>query len=494
MKFYCASLIHETSRWSPIPTDLDSYREVMLYAPTTGEGVENRDQTLVGVNWSKIMKARGHELCLGLLACAHPGRPTGAKAYAFLKNEIVESLRRSLPVDGVLLFLHGAQVADGVDDCAGDVLRAVRGIVGPQVPVGVVFDLHGNVSDDMVTYSDVLLSCLEYPHGDFGSRAEELTSILEAAVAKKIRPRNMRRRVPMLGTYYTTQQPMRDLVDWAKGFEGQDGVLAVSVTHGFAWSDVSDCGANVIVCADRDHGAAAERIGDTIAERYFELRDQIRAPRLGAEDAVRAALAEKGSPVVIADTTDNPGGGAAGDSTFLLKAMLDAKVTNAAIGMIWDPVAVAFAKKAGVGAKLPMRIGGKAGPASGTPVDLEVEIVAYREDATQIAQEMRSPIGPAAVLQAAGIRIVVCAQRQQVFDTACFEEFGIHVSECRIVVVKSHQHFYEKFGPLAAKVLYATPPGSVNMNYPEVPFVRIVRPLYPIDLPPFETGGRVWGR
>jgi len=491
MRCYCATLIHETSRWSPIPTDLDSYREVFLYAPTTGEGAHLRDQTLVGVNWSEILRGRGHDVAVGLLACAQPGRPTGADAYAFLKNEIIESLKRSLPVDAVLLFLHGAQVADGVEDCAGDILKAVRELVGPRMPVGVVFDLHGNISDDMVAHSDALLSCLEYPHGDFGSRAHELVVILEKVVAREIRPVAYRRRVPMLGTYYTTQQPMRDLVDWAKGFEGRDGILAVSVTHGFAWSDVSDCGASVIVCADGDRDAA-ERVGDIIADRYFALRDQIRAPRLSAEEAVDRALAISSHPVVIADTADNPGGGAAGDSTFLLKALLDAKAKGSAIGMIWDPVAVAFAKKAGIGAKLPLRIGGKAGPASGPPIDLDVKVLAYREDATQMAQGMRSAIGPAAVVQASGIKIVICAQRQQVFDTACFEEFGVRIADCRIVVVKSHQHFHEKFAPIAAKVFYATPPGSVNMNYPEVPFTRIVRPLYPIDTPPFESFGCVW--
>jgi microcystin degradation protein MlrC len=490
MKFYCASIAHETSRFSPIPTNLDSYRQSSLYLPSTGEGLHWRDVD-DEVTWRTILAAKGHQAVVGPVASAQPSRPTSEDAYATIKRELLESLRAALPVDGVLLFLHGAQVADGTDDCEGDMLAAVRTIVGPDVPVGVEFDLHGNVSAAMVENADVLLACLEYPHFDFDERAVQVVHLIERAAAGEVQPVMAHRRVPMLGTYYTTQSPMREFIDWAKSFEGKDGILAVSVTHGFAWADIADCGAGVLVCAD---GAldVAEALADQIAERYFALRDVIRSPLIGTDEAVLLALAHDGRPVIIADGADNPGGGAAGDSTFLLRALLDSGASDVAVGMLWDPVAVASAYRAGVGARLAMRIGGKTGPSSGPPLDIDAVVLACRSDATQMAQGSRTPLGDAVLVQTGGMRIVLNSIRQQVFDTACFEAFGVDPRQCRIVVVKSQQHFLTTFGSFASKVIYATPPGTVNMDYRNMTFRKVPRPMYPRDEPPFRAYNRDW--
>ncbi len=491
MKVYCATLVHESSRCSPIPTDIHSFAEDCLYRPSTGEGERLRLETLIGVNWSEILRARGHDIAWGLLASAEPSRPASSAAYADLRGELLESLRAAGSVDFVALFLHGAQVAEGVDDVAGDILAEVREIVGPETPVGVLFDLHGNISDAAIACCDVMLSCLEYPHTDFGSRAEQLVDLLERTARREIRPVLARRRVPMLGTYFTTRAPMREFVDRAKGFEGEGGILAVSLSHGFAWADVEACGASVLVCADGDGGRAAS-LAEALSGEFFALRDEIRTPLLSAESAVAQAMALPEGPVVIADISDNPGGGAAGDSTWLLRALIDAGARDCAVGMIWDAGAVDIARRAGVGARLPLRIGGKVGAASGVTVDLDVCVRTLRNDAVQVVQGMPTRIGPAAVVEANGITIVLCAVRQQAFDTACFEAFGIRLSEQRIVAVKSHQHFRERFADVAAHIVYATPPGTVCTDYAAMRFDSIPKPIWPIDAPPFTAFSRDW--
>jgi microcystin degradation protein MlrC len=491
MRFYYASLSHETSRFSPIPTDLDSYRESCLYLPSTGEGAKWLSEVVDEVRWSAILKERGHEVVIGPLAFAQPSRPTSRGAYETLRHELASSLREAGPIDGVMLFLHGAQVAEGTDDCEGDFLTIVRDIVGPDVPVGFSFDLHGNISKAMVEKADIALGCLEYPHIDFDERAIQVSDLVERAARREIRPVMAHRRVPMLGTYYTTQSPMREFVDWAKSFEGRDGILGVSIMHGFAWADIADCGGGILVCADGNL-AQANALADQIAERYFELRDAIRAPRIGVEEIVKQALAHEGRPVIIADTTDNPGGGAAGDSTFLLRALIDAKVDDVVVGMLWDPIAVKIAHRAGEGAHLSMRIGGKTGPGSGAPLDVEAEILRCSTDAWQWAQGSKAPLGPAALIRTGGVRIVLNSVRQQVFDPACFEAFGVDLRTCRIVIVKSQQHFRAMFAEFASQILYATPPGTVNMDYRAIPFSNIPRPMYPIDMPPFRAFGRDW--
>jgi microcystin degradation protein MlrC len=491
MKFYCAFIAHETSRFSPIPINLDSFRQQALYIPSTGEGEHLLDEWMGETSWCGALRSWGHEVVVGPVASAMPSRPASRADYEILKDELVETLRRAMPVDGVALLLHGAQIAEGIDDCEGDLLAAVRAVVGPSVPVGVVFDLHGNVSGAMPANADILLACLEYPHVDFDDRAVQMAKLVERAARGAIAPKTVRRRVPMLGTYYTTASPMRELVDWAKSHEGSDGILAVSITHGFAWGDVADCGASVLVCSDGDH-ERAQILADRIADRYFALREPIRSPRVGAAEAVALALAHDGAPVIIADTTDNPGGGAAGDSTFLLRALLDAQVENAALGMLWDPVAADFAIRAGAGATIPLRIGGKIGPASGAPVDVMATVLACRTDATQNAQGATSPLGPSALIQVEGVRIVLNSLRDQVFDPACFEAFGLDPRTCRIVVVKGQQHFHATFAPFLSKVIYATPPGTVNMDYRTMTFERIPTPMYPINEPPFRAFGRDW--
>ncbi len=295
MKFFCGTLAHETNRFSPVPTDLDSYREAYLYLPSTGEGAHWREQTLDDVSWRAIIDGlgHGHEIAFGPLASAQPSRPMGAAGYARLRSEFVQALECALPVDAVLLQLHGAQVADGTDDCAGDILAAVRSMVGREVPIGVVLDLHGNVSDAMVENADILLACLQYPHTDTPERASQLAGLVLRCARRELAPVMVYRRVPMLGTYFTTSSPMREFVTWAKEFEGRDGVLAVSVMHGFACADVVDCCGGVIVCADRDR-AGAERIATKIAHRFFELREQIGVPRTSVQDALAQALAHHG--------------------------------------------------------------------------------------------------------------------------------------------------------------------------------------------------------
>lgn len=491
MRFYCAFIAHETSRFSPIPTNLDSYRQQFLYMPSTGEGEEILAEVMGENSWCGALRRGGHEVVIGPVASAKPSRPTPRAAYDMLKHELVESVRKALPLDGVTLLLHGAQVAEGVDDCEGDMLAAVRDVVGPSVPIGVVFDLHGNVSEAMTANTDILLACLEYPHTDFDARAVQMSELVERVARSEISPVTVRRRVPMLGTYYTTASPMREFVDWAKSHEGRNGVLAVSITHGFAWSDVADCGANIIICADGNRGAA-EALADNIADRYFALRDQIRSPRLTAEEAVALALSHDGSPVIIADTSDNPGGGAAGDSTFILRALLDAGVENAALGMLWDPVAAQFAARAGVGAQLKLRIGGKTGPGSGSPLDVDATVLSVRSDATQNAQGVISPLGLSALIQVAGVRIVINSIRDQVFDPNCFEAFGVDPRTCRIVVVKGQQHFRETFAPFLSRVIYATPPGTVNADYRSIAFDRAPKLMHPIINPPFRAFGRDW--
>lgn len=491
MRFYCATLSHETNRFSPMPTNLDAYREFYLYRPSTGEGAGVLDAPMEGVNLFAAIKARGHDVVCGLAASAQPGAPTGREDFALLKDELLNNLRNAGAVDAVALFLHGAQVAEGCDDCEGEILRGVREIVGPEVPVGIIFDLHGNVTETMVANTDLLIACKEYPHFDFEDRADQLTELLEQMVRGEIRPVTHLVRAPLIGTYFTTSHPMRDFVDELYEMEREGIALTISLCHGFALADIPEAGAAVIVTTN-DDAEGAEALADKLAQRWFDMRQAIATLTTTPAEALDQALAAPGRPVVIADITDNPGGGAPGDSTFLLKEMISRGVTDVALAMICDPQAASLAARAGEGAHIPLRIGGKMGPTSGDPLDVDAKVLRVRTDASQMAQGMKTPFGLSVAIDIGGIEVVLNSLRNQTFTPECFTEFGIDPKAKKILVVKSHQHFHEHFASFAAKIIYCAPPGTVDMKLQSVPYQNIRRPAWPLDQVPFKALGREW--
>lgn len=491
MKIFCASLVHESNSFSPIPTGIDSYREAFLYRPSTGEGADTIETISPEGNLRLRVRAAGHELIDGLHAAATPSGPTIQQDYETLREELLSNLRDAMPVDAVLLFLHGAQVAYGYDDCEGDVLKRVREIVGAEVPVGVELDLHANLTQRMVDNVTIIMCCKEYPHTDFGDRAGELLDLIERTYRGEIRPVMVRRRVPLLGIFHTTRQPMRGFVDRLFQMEEHHDILSISIAHGFGYADTAETGASVLVVVD-NNDSAAEILADELAAELFSMRELIKAPVMSVAAALDEALAAPSNPVVIADTSDNPGGGAAGDSTFILRALLERNVQNAALAMLWDPGAVRVAERAGEGARLSLRIGGKTGSASGAPLDVEATVLRLRTDATQKAFGSTTPIGPAAALQIEGVTVIVSSIREQVHDIACFTEFGVDVASMKLLVVKSAQHFHASFAPIAPMILYAAPPGTVTSDFSSLPYEKIKRPIWPIDQTPFEVFGRIW--
>ena len=491
MKFFCATLSHETNRFSPLPTNLESYREFYLFLPSTGEGREYLDSPMEGVNLFAAIRSRGHEVVCGLAASAQPSMPTVRQDYELLRDELLRALSAALPIDAVALFLHGAQVAHGYDDCAGDILARVRAVAGKDVPIGVLLDLHANITDAMATQADMLIACKEYPHSDFEVCALQMTMLLEATAAGKIHPVMRISRAPMLGTYFTTSEPMRGFVDSMVAMEGHDGVLNVSLCHGFAPADVPDACAAAIAICDAQAGKSAA-LADKLASELFTMREAIAPPFRTLEAALDEAQTADKYPVIIADTTDNPGGGAPGDSTFVVRAMKDRGMRYVAVAMLWDPQAAIMASRAGVGAKLPLRLGGKMGTTSGSPLDVAAEVRCVRTDATQMAQGMRCPLGLAALVTFDGIDVVINSIRQQTFTPECFTAFGIDPLGKRYLVVKSQQHFHEHFAALAGTIIYARAPGTVDLQLTSVPFSRVGRPAWPLERPPFHRFGRDW--
>lgn len=482
MKCYMAFLAHETNSFSPIPTDRSSFEEIGIYRPSLG-APQDHVPLLKGVaDFYDEAKRRNDEAVVGLCALAQPSLPCLQRDYEALRDELLDGLRAALPVDAVLLMMHGSMMAQGYDDCEGDMLRRVREIVGKDVPVGVLLDLHCNITPQMVANATVVKACKEYPHTDFGDRARELYAIIAATAEKKIAPVMRFVRVPMLGLFQTTREPMRSFVDGLLSKEKEPGVLSITLAHGFPWSDFPGAGAGVLAITDADEAKARE-LAESVGRQFFALRETAQVPLHGVDAAIDEALTYESGTVVIADMSDNPGGGAPSDSTFLLRALLERKVRNAAIGLLWDPVAVRVAFSAGEGARIPMRIGGKLGPVSGEPLDVEATVLHLRTDAAQphIADGYPAELGRTAVVEVQGIAIVLNEIRQQPFHPGAFIAAGVDPWQKRLVVVKSSFHFYAGFADRATAIIYCDAPGALNSDVRQRPYRRLQRPIWPLD-------------
>ncbi|MFA6441841.1 MAG: M81 family metallopeptidase [Sterolibacterium sp.] len=494
MKIFCATMIHESNSFSPIPTSLANFRESVLYLPSTGDGSQHLGEVLADIDHLRLMQARGHEAVVGLIANAEPSAPINLADYQVLRDEIMANLRQALPVDAVFLFLHGAQMAQGIEDCESDLIAKVREIVGPAIPIAVELDLHCNVGAATVAQADAVLACLEYPHIDFEARAQLAVDILERASSGASKPYTVMRRVPLLGHFPTTREPMKSFVQSLRQrekMEGSAGILAISLCHGFTAGDTANTGAGVLVVADGDR-THAEAVAAEVAREFWDLREMSRPQRPSPHEAVKRALALASGPVVIADATDNPGGGAAGDSTHLLRELLAQQAESAALAMIWDPLAAQLAAKAGVGNRIALRLGGKTGPASGLPLDVEAVVLAVNPQATQQAQGGVFPLGLTVAVQVAGVQVVINSVRQQTFSPECFSALGIDPRAKRILVVKSSQHFFETFSPFAAEIIYADGPLDVPVDHRSYPYRNVPRPIWPRDPTPFDAFGITW--
>ena len=483
-KLFIAALGTETNTFSPIPTALRGFEQSMLFRGDATQHPPMLFSEPLHV-WAKAGKERGMTISESIAAFAQPSGTCVRHVYEDLRDTVLADLKAAMPVDIVLLSMHGAMVADGYDDCEGDLLTHVRAIVGPDAAVGGELDLHCSITPEMLAAADVLITFKEYPHIDAAARASELFDICLARAEGRVRPVMATWDTRMIASWKTPFEPMRSFVDRMQELEGKDGVLSVSFAHGFPWGDVPHVAARTLVATDGDPKQAAA-LAESLGREIWSMREETRTPTLQVDAAVARAIAAPNGPVVIADTSDNAGGGAPSDSTFVLRSLLDQGARNVATGLYWDPVAVSLCVDAGEGATLRLRIGGKLGPESGDPVDLDVTVRRVLPEARQTFGSVSQGMGESVWISTANdIDLVLNSKRAQTFNPDAFTQLGIDLGVKKMVFVKSSQHFYAGFNPIAEAVLYCATPGAIAPHYGAIPFERFTDPYWPKVENPF---------
>jgi len=488
-RVFTAMLGTETNTFSWLPTGEKLFEETGVFRNANyGDKIPGFASPLVV--WQRMAQARKWEIVESLCTFATPAGKTVKAVYEGFRDEILADLKAAMPVEAVLLNLHGAMVAEGYDDAEGDLLKRVRKLVGAKVPIGVELDLHGNVGDQKLDNVDIMVLYKEYPHIDMAERAAEVFNLIADKLEGKTKPVMAWFDCRTVGLFHTTRQPMRGFVDKCSALEGKDGILSVSVIHGFPWADVAEMGSKLLVIADGDK-QKAQFLAEKLGREFFEMREETQPNYTSLDDAiVRLSKHKQAKPIVIADVSDNAGGGATSDSTFILEAMLNKGIKSAAIGMFWDPMAVRVALEVGEGAEVDIRIGGKFGPASGNPLDLRAKVTAVRRDVYYTMGNIvqtQTALGDMAVFEVDGISIVCNTIRKQCRSLQCFTNVGIDPSKVKVVVVKSMQHFYDNFAPIAADILYVPTPGAVAPNLTEMTFLKASKHQWPFIQDPFAS-------
>lgn len=483
LRIFAAGLATESNTFAPFPTGRIAFEEAGIFRGSASEGGSLLSPMFRA--WKSAAFAGGHEYVEGFASYAQPAGVTVREIYEEYRDEILADIRSRGPFDIILLALHGAMVAVGYDDCEGDLIEKVRAIA-PGAVIGAELDPHAHLTERMVEGADVIIAAKEYPHIDFGDRAAELFDLCIRTRLGLVKPVASVFDCHMVGWYPTTIEPMMALVAQSRELEQRPGILSVSIIHGFPWGDVADTGTRTLVIADGDREAAAtaaESLGRAI---YAHRRALLPAfPTL--DQALDRIHTLKGL-VVLADVADNAGGGAPADNTTVLRALLNRGVRNAVCGLFWDPVAARICADAGVGAKLPLRLGGKCGPMSSDPLDVTVTVRGIKPDHFQSRTTGRLPLGLSVWLEVDGIDVAVVSVRSQTLSPTGFTDLGIELAGKGIVAVKSSQHFRASFEQIADHIVQVATPGTLQLDFTRIPYVKASQTFFPRVADPLRLG------
>ncbi len=429
-----------------------------------------------------------------VVAWAEPWGPCQRKAHEHIKAEILNACRTAGHVDGILLSLHGAMVLDDDDDAEGDLLEALRQMLGADVPIHVVLDLHANITEKMLRNATIIINYHAYPHIDGMERARESARIMLDTLDGKIKPVMKARKLPLLPEFIPTAwEPVKKFQERCANLEKQPGVISATIAYGFFCADIVESGACVIVITDQNPEKAqlfADQIGSEMwAERKNLLRDFVDLE--GSIDDVLAHPDRR--PCIFADCWDNPGGGAPGDSTHILRRLLQRKVAGAVIAYLRSPETVAQAEKAGVGACIEVSLGGKYFPEQcGSAVKATAWVKAISNgicDGPGKPERGYRRIGKLAALLIDDLTVIVSSGFAQTWTPEGIIACGVDPKNCSIIVVKSSVHFRHAFEPLAAKIYDIAVPGKSEQKIANLTFRKCRRPIFPLDEFPDDHSG-----
>lgn len=487
MRIAIGSLMQETNTFVPFRTTVDTFNA--YYLRRDAELLTGFGAARVEIPGFLSVLAEAGATPVPLLA-GHGGSngPVMRETFHVLVNEMVHRLAARLPVDGVLLALHGAMVVEDEPDAEAEILERVRNVLPPGTPIGVSLDLHGHITPRMLQPDVFFVGYREYPHIDMFETGQRTARLLLDVLAGRRRPVMALAKRPMVVSAVkarTTEAPLAGIVAEARRLEADGAVLHASLFPVQPWIDVPDLGFAVLVCADGD-AAAAQAAANRLADMAWAARAAFEPELVPLEEAIRIGLSSEGT-TVVGDGGDAPSGGAAGDNAGVLRALLAAGADHAgrlSYLTLCDPAAVKQAVAAGAGAQVTLQVGHRQ-TRDGEPVEVTGVVRAITDGVFTMhdagAQGSEAHLGLTAVLAIGDIRLAIRSLPGLEWDTGLFTSVGLDLRHAALVFVKSPSHFRVAFGPHAARVLAADTPGATCGNMRRLAYRNVTRPLYPLD-------------
>ncbi|MDA0744984.1 MAG: M81 family metallopeptidase [bacterium] len=455
------------------------------YTLARGEEILEIDSGVVG-GMLNVLKNRQATPVPLVFASTCPGGPIASDCYAQLKTELLDRLKQALPVDGVLLPLHGAATVEDVDDPEGDLIRSVRDIVGPSVPIVATLDLHAHVTSTMVRHANALVAWETYPHRDTYTTGERGAQLLMDTLEGRCQPQMVMAKVPVITSAIrgSTEgdDPFADLMRHAKSHEGQNGILSTSVFLIHPYLDQEDMGSGCVVVADGDLDRA-ETLAREVATMYWARRFDLEPEVFTPAEAIEKGQKIPGGPIVLVEAADCCGGGAVGDSIATLRALLEADA--AGIVQVVDPEAAVLCHQSGIETEVTFPLGHKLDPRWGKPIPVTGKVTGLSDGqftyAGGIWDGVEGQMGPSAVLTVGNVQILIASHATYDWLDEQYQSLNLDPSTAKFVVVKNPMNYRMVFEEIAKEVFILNTPGPTPPTVRHISFQKLKRPYFPLD-------------
>lgn len=482
-----AFFYHESHSFSPMKTEMKQFRDEGYFIGKEIYQAYAGTKTEVGGFLDVLKGEEEVEIVPLLCAAAIPSGLVTTEAYSIIEKQMLESLKQAGRLNGLLLALHGAMVVEDLFDPEEHLLGKIRGHLGPDVPIATTLDMHANLSEKMIEYTPLHFGFKTYPHIDMYEQGLQAANALLNQLKHSVTYYAAFEKLPMMPpsiNMRTAEGPMHKMIEWATQAEKKEGVYNVSVFGGFPYSDIPMVGASVLVVALDP--PKAKRTAQKLASLFWGLKEEFIMDLPGVKEGLEMALTtDDGKPVVLADISDNPLSCGSGDTTELLREMVNLNLADTLFGGLYDPESIEACRRAGVGNKVSLSLGGKVSPEFGEPVQVEATIMAFSDgvfyNSGPFNQHLKVDLKGAAHIRAGEMDILLIGRPMSANDPEMFRHIGLEPGAKRILGLKAKNHFRAAFEPIVGRIIYVDAPGVASNRLSTFTYRHIPRPIWPLD-------------
>lgn len=484
MRVAIVHVMQETDTFNPVPTTLDSFRNVALLEGSSVLERVDPAGPIAGCLDAICASGKKVEIVPIIRADAQSGGRLTAETLATLTEKIVQSIRQSGQLDGVIMFLHGAASAAGFDDVEGELLAAARKVIGTRTPLALMLDHHANVTTKMMANTDLLMAFRTQPHDPFET-GRDLTAIALRAFAGEVQPTMVWRKLPMVThqeQFLTASGPMKEWFDHARRLESDGSALTISLFPMQPWLDVEEAGWSIVVVTN-DDVASAERMADELADHAWSMRERfMKLDNLAVDRAISFADDASRGAVLLSDTGDSVLGGSTGDSTVILRELLATNLLHRALVPVTDPKVARELATTEIGSTVTLQLGGWANSFY-APVNVRATLRAKRSGSVSLVGLPQGSVdmGQAVILEAGNVTMLV-TETSGVggIHPGVYRHLGVEPADYKMIVMKTASNF-QYMRDITTDFVRVATPGPTQSDVHSLPWTRIPRPMFPLD-------------